>query len=93
MGPARQPPPSVSRVGVGRAAGRRHARASPVGADQIFRRNRLVGRQRRRIDRNVADEQPAGAREPFCVFRHEIGRARAARHTGGEHKQRQQRFR
>ena len=59
-------------VGVAGPAGGAIPGQQTVGADQIFGRNRLVRGERRRFDRNVPDEQPAGARKPLRVFRQQI---------------------
>ena len=63
------------RIGVGRTRRRRHARTGAVGADEIFRRDRLVRGQRRRLDRNVADEHAAGTRKPVRILRKQVGRS------------------
>src|ERR1700756_1299913 len=43
-------------VGIGGAARRRHPRTRAVGTDEVVSPDRLVGAQRRRVDRYVPDE-------------------------------------
>ena len=66
-----------------------------LGTDQILGGHRLVRRQRRRFNRDIADRQPAGARKPVGILRQKIRRncrrARSPRQAGPNKQQRQQR--
>src|SRR3954463_5191682 len=87
-GPAPRTRQRRRRIRIGWPGGRRHAGTSPVGADQILGPNRLVGGQRRRLNRDAFDEQAAGRVEPLGIPGQQIGPARTARDQRGYGRQR-----
>src|SRR4029079_17613553 len=63
-----------------------------VRGDEFVRRHGLFRTERRRFDRDVADEHAAGARKPVRILRHQVGCARAPRERWSEQQQGQQWF-